>query len=74
MGVRKASSTLKTQALQEGGELRSHLRERSGQGRSKHQGPEMVCVHVSETEQVRGDVTGGGGTWVGKHTCFAETL
>lgn len=75
MGVRKASSTLKSPALEEGGELHSHPREHSGQGRSKHQGPEMACVHVSETERVRGDVTGvGAARGAGKHTYFAGTL
>lgn len=73
--VRKASPTPKSQAPEEGGELCSHLREHSGQGHSKPLGPETVCAHVSETERVRGDVTGGGAACgAEKHTCFAGTL
>lgn len=60
--VRKASPTPKTQALEEGGELCSHLRQHSGQGNGKHQGPEMVCVHVCEAERGRGGAACGVGS------------
>lgn len=63
------------QALNEAEELCGHLREHSGQRMQKGQGPEMVCARVSETEQVRGELTGeGAGGEGGGHAYFAGLL